>query len=271
MTNKLKEVKIPQVKIDKSTSRELMQQRNKEIAKALWTGKLTPAEQAAINQICLLYGLDPILKQVVCLGGNIYITGGGLKVIGNRNPESAINGIELTPATEEERKLARVPETSHYWKATIWKKGCEKPFIEFGEASEGNVKLYNADWKSYQDMAKTRAVNRALRNAYDIAFTSLEEVGYATEAVIDIVPTSNETTEEKNSAPNTKHSPTMLEIKIHGFKKELYKLTGNDETYYSICGDLGFTHVTEMDIKTQSVFATKLASKIKELQKQNNN
>ncbi len=175
-------VKIPQVK-ELQANRLQLQQESRAIAKDLWSGKLTANEQRALNQICIIYGLDPILKQVVMLGGNVYITGGGLKVIANKEKETALNGIELAPATEEERALARVPAESHYWKATVWKKGCEKPFIEFGEASAGNVRLHQADWKSYQDMAKTRAVNRALRNAYDVAFTSLEEMGYTADVV----------------------------------------------------------------------------------------
>ena len=190
-------IKIPQVK-ELQANRLQLQEQSRNIAKNLWSGKLTANEQAALNQICIIYGLDPILKQVVMLGGNVYITGGGLKVIANKEKETALNGIELTPATEEERKLARVPEDSHYWKATVWKKGCEKPFTEFGEASTGNVRLHQADWKSYQDMAKTRAVNRALRNAYDVAFTSLEEMGYTA----DVIDTTAKPAEEPRTEGN---------------------------------------------------------------------
>jgi len=182
-----KDVAIPKVKGDLAADRGKIQEQSKAIAKALWSGKLTANEQAALNQICAVYKLDPLLRQVVMLGGNVYLTGGALKVIANRDPQYALNGIELYPATDEERKLARVPEESHYWKAIVWKKGSERPFTEFGEANKDNVKLYQADWKAYQDMAKTRAVNRALRNAYAVGFTSLEEMGYAGDSVIQTV------------------------------------------------------------------------------------
>jgi len=246
-TNKLKDVKIPNVKIDKTTSRELMQQRNKEIAKALWAGKLTQAEQAAINQICLIYGLDPIMKQVVCLGGNIYITGGGLKVIGNRNKEEKIDGIQVIPANEQERKdygcIYNDPtkdEYQHLFKAIIYKRGCSQPFIEWGEADKGNVKLYNSDFKTIADMAKTRAVNRALRNAYDVAFTSLEEVGYQPEQVIDVQPTEEPKEEptpinSENKISETQRRKIFAELKkynktVDELKDYIQKVWGLEST-----------------------------------------
>ncbi|MCM8804230.1 MAG: hypothetical protein NC833_03130 [Candidatus Omnitrophica bacterium] len=262
---KLKEVKVPQVKMEEGTSRELLQQQQREVAKALWTGKLTPAEQSAVNLITTMYSLDPILKQIVVLGGNIYITSGGLKVIANRNKETAIDGIQVIPATEQERKnygcINNDPskdEYQHLFKAIVYKKGCSQPFIEWGEADKGNVKLFNADFKSIADMAKTRAVNRALRNAYDIAFTSIEEIGYQPETIIDITAEN----QEKPEKPKEKKTITPIDIKIHELKKQL----NNDTEYYTILKEqFGIEHSTELNTQQKAQFATLLAKKIKEV------
>jgi len=243
---------VPKPKAELQANRGELQKQSKEIAKALWSGKLTVNEQAAINQICLLYGLDPILKQVVCLGGNVYITGGGLKVIGNKKPETAIDGIEVAPATKEEREAygcsnnTAVDENyQHLFKSIVYKKGCSHSFIEWGEADKSNVKLYNADFKAIADMAKTRAVNRALRNAYDIAFTSLEEMGYAQEQVVDV---TGEVIEEKDS-PYKDNRPNGYKQRLE--KAEMAKKTIGEEKYYDILGSIGYEHANEIkDYKT---------------------
>jgi len=150
---------------------------NRELANSMWSGKLKPAELKALNNVCMLYGLDPLQKQVVVLGGNLYVTKSGILNIAHQD-ENPPEGIEVVPATKQEREDSGVPPLSHYWKAVVYKRGMAKPFIEFGEANTQNVRLHQADWRVISDMAKTRAVNRALRNAYRIGMTSIEEMGY---------------------------------------------------------------------------------------------
>ena len=173
--------------------REALQNKQRQLAKEMWSGKLTMNEQSAVDMISREFGLNPLLKQLVVLAGGIYVTKAGLQVIANRKPETAIDGIEVSPVSQEERELAGIAyhepttaEYQHYWKAIVWKKGSSRPFVEFGEATLSNVKLFKPDWRSVSDMAKTRAVNRALRNAYDIGFPSVEEMGYASEEVQSI-------------------------------------------------------------------------------------
>lgn len=169
-----------------AADRELLKAESRTIAKALWTGKLTANEQAAVNNICQLYNLDPLQKQIIVLGGNFYVTKSGILSIAHQD-ENPPEGIEVIPTTAQERKDAGVPADSHYWKAVIYKKGLNRPFVEFGEANEKNVNLARKDWRSISDMAKTRAVNRALRNAYRIGLTSLEEMGYEEGEIINVV------------------------------------------------------------------------------------
>ena len=182
----MEEVKVPGLTKTENKSlsqvdRTAIQEQSKNSAKDLWSGKLTVNEQKALNHVCAVYGLDPSLKQVNMLGGNIYINGAGILSIVHRDafpPE----GIELVPATKQEREDAFItcsdgskPEFQHYWKCIVWKKGSARPFTEFGEACLADVQLHGKNWKTVQDMAKTRARNRALRNAYSIGLTSIEE------------------------------------------------------------------------------------------------
>lgn len=204
---KKKEIAIPNLKKELA-DREKLSEQSRDIAKSLWTGKLTANESKAVNHICLLYGLDPLLKQIVVLGGNFYITKSGILNIAYTDPNPP-DSIEVIPATPQEREHARVPDTSHFWKAFVYKKNSNRPFIEFGEASEKNVNLHNKDWRSLSDMAKTRAVNRTLRNAYRIGFTSLEEVGYGEGQVVNITPESAPQKPAETGYPSTNTSQTI--------------------------------------------------------------
>lgn len=175
MTSKKTDSQELAVPVTPAIDRNAILAENREIAKGMWSGKLSANEQKALNNICLLYGLDPLQKQIVVLSGTMYITKSGLINIAHQD-ENPPEGIEVVPATKQEREDSGAPADSQYWKAIVWKRGGTKPFIEFGEANAKNVNLHNKDWRVISDMAKTRAINRALRNAYRIGLTSYEEV-----------------------------------------------------------------------------------------------
>lgn len=169
----MKELTVPRMEV--GADRKALAQRSQEIAKAMWSGKLTINEQAMLNHICKAYGLDPLLKEIVVLGGNPYIEVGGMVRIANRDkypPE----GMTLRPATEEERKLSNVPNDVEYWCCELWKKGCNKPFVEFGEADKDTVNLFGKKPKDIRAMARTRAKGRALKGAYAINLPVFEEI-----------------------------------------------------------------------------------------------
>lgn len=174
MAGKLtKQVKVTPEKVDRAKIME----KSREIAKQLWWQKLTPAEKEALNQVARAYGLDPLLRHLLMLGGNIYITVAGLLYYAHRDKENAPKSIILTPASPEERERAGVPPHGHFWKC-ILKKGEGGEFVEFGYASEQDVHLHNAGWKDISNMAKTRALGRALRLAYSIHLPVAEEMSW---------------------------------------------------------------------------------------------
>ena len=173
--SKLKEVQNPG--LVKPETRDQIAARNREAAKGLWAGKLTAAELAGVNAVCEAYGLDPLLKHILVLGGNLYITVAGLRTWAYKQEDKPIS-IQVVPVTPEEKKAAGCPDTAHYWKALVWKADTppDKPFTEFGESDKDNVSLHRAGWKEIQDMAKTRAVGRALRNAYPVSLPLAEDM-----------------------------------------------------------------------------------------------
>ena len=250
-----KKLVVPQVKTELSADRGKLAEQSKQIAKDLWSGKLTINEQRALNQICLIYGLDPILKQVIMMGGNVYITGGGLKVIANKDKETAIDGLIVLPTTKQEREDygctindPKEKEYQHLFKAILYKKGCVHEFIEWGEANFSNVKIYNADFKSIADMAKTRGVNRVIKNAYSIAFTSFEELGYSEEQapVVDITPEPKEEKINGNTKPkepNLVPRNTITDAQLNAIRT-IFK--DKQEELMEILGGLGLTLIDEL-------------------------
>lgn len=182
---------VPKPGLVKPETRDQIQARNREAAKALWAGQLTPVELAGVNAVCEAYGMDPLLKHIIVLGGNLYITVAGLRTWAYKQDDKPLS-IQVTPATTEEKKAAGCLETSHYWKAMVWKSDTPKeiPFTEFGEADKDNVSLHRAGWKEIQDMAKTRAIGRALRNAYPVSLPLAEDMPmFPWDQALDITPT----------------------------------------------------------------------------------
>jgi hypothetical protein len=63
------------------------------------------------------------------------------------------------------------------FKATVYKTSASRGFVGYGDADPTNVSslVHGAEMR----VAETRAVNRALRNAYGVGLCSVEELGWA--------------------------------------------------------------------------------------------
>ena len=171
----------PDIPKAKSINREDIQKENRALARELWQGKLTERERKAVNNLCILYGLDPLQRQLLVLGGNFYITVAGLKKVAedSDNPPQA---IQVVPATRAEREEAGITKNDpdkgdyvHFWRAALYKKDSPLAFIEFGEASTEDVNIHGKQDKDIRAMARTRAAGRVLRNAYSVGFPLAEE------------------------------------------------------------------------------------------------
>jgi hypothetical protein len=104
---------------------------------------------------------------LLLLGGKWYVTHSGLVGLAIRHNCAGID-VRLLPGFSD-------PAASRWvFRATVYKTGCCKGFVGFGDANPSNVSdlVHGAEMR----VAETRAVNRALRKAYGIGICSVEEI-----------------------------------------------------------------------------------------------
>jgi len=252
----------PPVPQAKTIDREAIQKENRRLAAELWQQKLTPNEKRAVNNLCFLYGLDPLQRQLLVLGGNFYITVAGLKKVAedSDNPPEA---IQVIPATREERELAGIIKNDpskvdyiHFWKATLYKKNSQIPYIEFGEASESDVNIHGKQEKDIRAMARTRATGRALRNAYSIGLPLAEEapldLGVVEDQIVEKAPPEPGAIPESQQTKET--SATISEAqgkRLWAIAKGRFRETGvpeneQESVVRSIINKHGFHHTRDI-------------------------
>jgi hypothetical protein len=155
---------------------KLMQQAGQLILRDREGKPYTNEQRALIVLAAQQLGLNPILGHLTIIQDRLYITNAGLLHIAHSSGK--LEGIKTRPATEEERKayfLGSNPRDIHLWKAEVYLKGQKEPYVGWGKASM-NEKSW-AVKSNPQEMAETRAVNRALRKAFNITgYTSVEEL-----------------------------------------------------------------------------------------------
>lgn len=253
-----KALEVPEM--DVGADRKALMEKSREIAKAMWPSKMTANEKAALNHICLMYGLDPLLKEVIFLGGNFYIVVSGMVKIANRDKDAPLAGIDLRPATMEERKLIGVTDDKRYlWRCEVWKKGIEKPFVEWGEASADDVSLYGEKVKDIRAMARTRAKGRALKEAYSISLAIYEE-GDLSHKYPDAIEVPGKEVKEKPEKEEAKPESPPEEEEGSPYKVRLeraarFKNLLGVKTYYAVLSGYKVKHSNEIkDLKTFDQF-----------------
>lgn len=143
-------------------------------AAVLRTLRLNPSDPKtqALVLVCDRYGLDPVLKHVVLVDGNVYVTRDGLLHVAHKSGK--LDGIEVL----DEPKLTA---DGKHWtaKVSVYRKDMSRPFSYVGRypASGGNVKYA-------PEMAVKCAEVMALRRAFDVAIAAREELHDATEQPI---------------------------------------------------------------------------------------
>ena len=171
-------------------SNEIMEKGNKN---NLWPGNLSQKDKKQLAYISAQYGLDPFFTDLTVLGGNPYVTASGLK----RNAHESDN----PPVSIQTKLISKDDRKRHFeYQASLWKKDTPEklPYIEYGEASpkDCNSQISKSD-KDLKAMARTRAINRVIRLAYNISLTSADEIsGYDpdTQEIKDVTPEVDTTT-----------------------------------------------------------------------------
>ncbi len=123
------------------------------ILKSLNLNPRDPKTQALLL-ICDRYNLDPILKHLVLISGNPYVTRDGLLHVAHRTGQ--LDGIEVVDCGEYE---------THYWaKVAVYRKDMGRPFTYVGRFAKNKAMA-----KEYgPEMAVKTAEVAALRRAFSV-------------------------------------------------------------------------------------------------------
>jgi hypothetical protein len=124
-----------------------------EILKSVGIDPANPAHQAALLA-CERYQLDPLLKHIIVIKGNVYVTTDGYRFHAEQTGEH--NGTVVVETGET--------PTHHTATVSVWRKGVDHPFTFPGRYPKaGTNKQYGIE------MAIVRAERNALARAFPIA------------------------------------------------------------------------------------------------------
>jgi hypothetical protein len=140
---------------------------NRSVAKDLW-GQLSRTLLRSLEYMTIKYGLSVALGDLLQIDGRWYVTHSGLVRTAQRR---RCHGIETSLLNE-----VSDPVVGRWvFKATVYKTPGSRGFVGYGDADPSNVSslVRGAEMR----VAETRAVDRALRQAYGIGLCSVEELG----------------------------------------------------------------------------------------------
>ena len=129
--------------------------------------------------ICDRYSFDPLLKHVVLINGNVYVTRDGLLHVAHATGQ--LDGIvidELREETDDKGKVIRARA-----KVSVFRKDMRHPFTYWGRASVADIA--NKDYVS--EMAVKRGEVMALRRAFDVSLCGVDELSDREQAGADFI------------------------------------------------------------------------------------
>jgi len=140
---------------------------NTKIAKKKWPG-LSRLSIQALKLLTDASALSIATGDLMLLDGSWYVTHAGLLRLARRH---RCAGISVEPVPDFSQPL----QSRWAFKATVFKSTACRGFVGYGDADPSNVSslVRGAEMR----VAETRAVNRALRKAYGVAASSIEELG----------------------------------------------------------------------------------------------
>jgi hypothetical protein len=143
---------------------------NAMLARQLW-GELSRVALRGLRELTARFSLLVGAGDLQFLDGRWYITHAGLIWTAQRR---RCHGIETTLQKEVSDPVAG----RWVFKATVYKTPGSRGFVGYGDADPSNVStlVRGAEMR----VAETRAVDRALRQAYGIGLCSVEELGSST-------------------------------------------------------------------------------------------
>jgi hypothetical protein len=163
-------IDMKRVELMKNTRRTAAKQfsSNLRLARRLWPNQINGAESKGLEALSKRYLLSVGAGEVLFLDGRWYVSHAGLLRVALRQ---RCRGIHSVLQERQSDPLA----CRWVFKATVFKASGSKGFVGYGDADPSNVSplVRGAEMR----VAETRAINRALRNAYGIGLCSVEELG----------------------------------------------------------------------------------------------
>jgi len=140
---------------------------NARFAQEIW-GKLPQIALSGLEELTREYSLSVASGDLLYLDSKWYVTHVGLLRLARR---SRCAGIQVEPINE----FCDPGAGRWAFEATVYKSRHCRGFVGYGDANPSNVSplVHGAEMR----VAETRAVNRALRKAYGIGISSVEEIG----------------------------------------------------------------------------------------------
>lgn len=140
-------------------------------------------ERLLAARIAVMYGLDPMMKHLVFVGGELTISAKGVLAIARNS--SKIKAIKTRFATLEERAAFGLKAGEHAALCQVFTHGSDEPYEGWGFATDENCsgKVQNS---FRQAMAETRAINRTVLRVDGPTLLSLEELDPADRATGEI-------------------------------------------------------------------------------------
>src|SRR5271170_3355004 len=142
---------------------------NMSLARSTW-GPLSKFARQGLLELLEKYSFSVVLGDIQYLDRRWYVTHAGLLRLANRY---RCSGIRVSPV----RSLCEPTSCRWVFKATVYSSSSSRGFVGYGDADPSNTSplVRGAEMR----VAETRAVNRALRNAYGIGLCSVEELGWS--------------------------------------------------------------------------------------------
>jgi len=140
---------------------------NRNLAQTVW-GELSPTLSQGLEDLTEKYGLSLALGDIQQIDRRWYVTHAGLLRIAQRRRCHAIR-------TSLQKDVSDPIASRWVFKATVYKTARSRGFVGYGDADPSNVSslVRGAELR----VAETRAIDRALREAYGIGHCSVEELG----------------------------------------------------------------------------------------------
>ena len=149
----------------KTTSKTL--RANMRLAGAAW-GPLSKIARQGLRELVTKYAFSVALGDIYFIDGAWFVSHAGLLRLAKR---CRCSGIQAAPV----RELCEPAANRWVFKATAFKSPASRGFSGYGDADPTNTSavVRGAEMR----VAETRAVNRALRKAFGIGTSSIEELG----------------------------------------------------------------------------------------------